>query len=131
MSILSQDLLDSYGLELQVQINSSGFGGIVFDYENALNFKFAGLLAGTNQVVIGHRTAAGWFFDKVVKQTVTKGVDYQLGVSVHDATVRVMFNGVTVASQTYQGFLNDGRVGLFTLKGASQFDDVFMGATSR
>jgi hypothetical protein len=81
-------------------------------------------------VVIGHRTATGWHFDKVVKQTVNQGVDYALGVSVHDSMVRVTLNGVTVASKTYRGFLDDGRVGLFTLKSTSHFDNVSMCATS-
>ncbi len=111
-------------------VNTQSIAGIIFDYESPLNFKFAGIIAGSNKAVIGHRTAAGWQFDESVNRTITAGVDYQLGVSIHDSMVSVSIGGVKVASHTYRGFVDDGNVGLFTWKGGSSFDNVSMKATT-
>ena len=42
---------------------ASGWGAnayILFDYQSATSFKFAGLDVAGNRVVIGHRDAGGW-----------------------------------------------------------------------
>ena len=36
---------------------------VLFDYWSPTDFKFAGIDLSTNKMVIGHRTADGWFYD--------------------------------------------------------------------
>ncbi len=81
-------------------------------------------------MVIGHRTATGWYFDEIVTRTIKPGASYNLSVSVQGSTVSVSVNGTRLASHTYGGsFLEDGTLGLFSLKGSSSFDNVWMRAT--
>jgi hypothetical protein len=105
-------------------VNTSSYGGLLFDYSDAINFKFAALLAGTRQVGLGHHDASGWHMDSLINYSVTAGTDYTLGVSIRGATVSVSVNGQSLLSSTYSESLLDGNAGLFTLKGTTAFDDL-------
>jgi hypothetical protein len=69
-------------LKMEATLNTESFGGLVFDYYNADVFKFAAVVPGSDQVVIGHHTKRGWFIDAAVTKTLTAGTDYNLGVSL-------------------------------------------------
>src|SRR5262249_61493208 len=57
-----------------VRANAAGTSaGLVFAYTDANNFLYAAVVAGSNQVVLGHRSNGVWGVDSVVTRTVTPG----------------------------------------------------------
>jgi hypothetical protein len=114
----------SVGLRLQSTINTLGYGGLIFDYQNEMNFKFAGILATTGQVVLGHRDSKGWTFDAALNAPIQSGVDYRLSLSLRDTSASLYLNEQNVLSFAYNSNLTDGYLGLFSLKGKTLFDDL-------
>jgi Ca2+-binding RTX toxin-like protein len=118
--------LSAYALlqfDATVQVGAAGSSaGVVFDYYDANNFKFAALVAGTNQVVIGHHTKSGWTIDATANRTVNVGTDYLLSVVLKGTTVSVNVDGQAVLGYVFNSGLVDGQAGLFTRGGASSFD---------
>jgi Ca2+-binding RTX toxin-like protein len=113
-------------VEYQATVNTTTTAGLVYDYYGPTDFKYAAVVAGANQVVLGHRTAQGWFTDSVVTRTVTAGADNVLLVALSGRTATVALNGATAASFTYNTVLNDGGLGLFARTGAASFDNVII-----
>ena len=107
--------------------------GIVFDFYDVNNFKFAAIVAGTNQVVIGHHTISGWTIDATttVAQTITPNTNYDLAVTLKGTTVSVLLNPTTLANgqqvsaaslgYVYNAVVTDGQADLFSRGGASTF----------
>jgi Ca2+-binding RTX toxin-like protein len=124
VSTFSLGVSAPYRLQLDAVLSTQGSGGIVFDYYNAKNFKFAMILSGTNQVVIGHRTKKGWYIDTAVSRTITAGVDYQLSVSLVGTTVSVSLGGAPVVGYVYNSLVNDGQAGMFARTGLSSFNSI-------
>ena len=90
-------------------------------------------MAGTNQVVLGHRTAAGWFVDAVATRTITAGTDYTLLVALDnspeaggDPTVNVVLNGQSAVGFAYhfQTVGAGSKIGLLARNGTASFDNV-------
>ncbi|CAM5793933.1 LEPR-XLL domain-containing protein [Rhizobacter fulvus] len=112
-------------LELSTTLRTAGRAGYVFDWYGSTNFKFAAIDVATQQVLIGHRTAAGWFVDAVASRALNATTDYTLGVTVRGASVSVTLNGQATIGFVYNAVAADGRFGLFG-KGAAgaSFDAV-------
>jgi hypothetical protein len=89
-----------------------------------MNFKFAGILATTGQVVLGHRDSKGWTFDAALNAPIQSGVDYRLSLSLRDTSASLYLNEQNVLSFAYNSNLTDGYLGLFSLKGKTLFDDL-------
>src|SRR5262249_51198697 len=110
-------------LEYSATVNTQGTGGLIFDYYTPTDFKYAAILAGSNQVVIGHRTAAGFFTDASGTATITAGTTYTLLLSIQGSTatnantVNAVLNNTTVASFTYNELLNNGGLGFLSRGG--------------
>jgi hypothetical protein len=124
VSLMGVDLVPSAIFNMQAKLNTTGLSGFVFDYQGPQNFKFAGINTQTNQVVIGHRNASGWHYDSVVSWGLNAGQDYTLGMSLHHSTATLTLNGASILSFKYNGFIDDGAVGLFVLDGQSSIDHV-------
>jgi len=115
-------------LEMEAAIQTATEGGIVFDYYGLDDFKFAALKADTNQVVIGHRTAKGWFIDAEAGYSIDQSQSYTLGVNIFGSNASVTVNGEAVLGYVFNSLLNDGEFGLLSKDGASTFDNfVFRG----
>jgi hypothetical protein len=127
----SDDALTTWGigvsseiaLRLQTTLKTLSNGGLIFDYQNELNFRFIGLFPGTQQLVIGHRDALAWNVDAVLNYSFDIGIDYQLTAYVEASSVSVSINGQSLLSWSSATLLNDGYIGLFSLKGTTTFDD--------
>jgi hypothetical protein len=115
-----------------VRAGASGTSsGVVFDFYDVDNFKFAAVVAGTNQVVIGHHTKNGWTIDATVSTPIVTGTTYTLALSLKGTTVSVLLNPTTSPSGqqlataalgfVYNAVITDGQAGLFTRGGASTF----------
>ncbi len=59
---------------------SNGF--IIFDYQTATDFKFAGAYAGTNQWIMGRRTTSGWVVNASLNASIDALTDYRLQVDI-------------------------------------------------
>jgi Ca2+-binding RTX toxin-like protein len=104
---LDQALPTYYELlsSVSFQAPTGGWNGnayVIFDYFSPTDFKFAGIDASTNKVVVGHRTAAGWIIDQtgVVTGGIASNKSYDLLVVVNGLVVTVFVNGS--AKLTYQ-----------------------------
>ncbi|QSA97859.1 OmpA family protein [Methylococcus sp. EFPC2] len=112
-------------LELGSTFRTAGRAGFVFDWYGSTDFKFAAIDVASKQVLIGHRTAAGWFVDRAASNaTLNATSDYTLGVSVRGSTVSLTLNGQTVAGFAYNAVGVDGRFGLFARTASASFDTV-------
>jgi hypothetical protein len=128
--------LDAIPNELQVSatINMAPAAGgffsntfIVFDYQSAFDFKFAGAYAGSDQWVIGHRSTSGWITDAFVNRAIDALTDYDLQLTI-DSTGLVMLSvgGVHQLSRQFAESLTDGGVGLGIRNAVGVFDNVFV-----
>jgi hypothetical protein len=110
---------------LSSTLRTSGSGGFVFDYYGTNDFKFVTVAADTKQIIIGHRTAKGWFIDAVYnKADLAANVDYTLGLTLKGTTASVTLNGAVVASHIFNGVVTDGDFGLFSRSGLTSFDSM-------
>ncbi len=124
LSILALAMDHNYNLDYSAIVNTSSFAGLVFDQHSATDFKFAAIVPGSNQVVIGHRTANGWYYDSLSSQSLAGGTDYALGISIRGSSVSVLLNGQTKLSFTFSKTLTNGGLGLISKAGPSTFDNV-------
>ena len=99
-------------VEYEAKVNTTSTAGLIFAYTSSLNFLYAAVVAGTNQVILGHRNASGWFTDAVATRTVMPGIDNTLLVSLEGSNVNVVLNNVTALSYTYNFQLTEGDLGL-------------------
>ncbi|WP_353083073.1 calcium-binding protein [Tessaracoccus lapidicaptus] len=107
---------------------------VIFDYFAPDDFKFAGVDQSTNKLVMGRRTAAGWFVD--VQSFIPGGVKYNtwytMLVAVNGTTVTVLLGGAfafthTFAPRIIDGVavgLNKGFVGVGSNQARGKFDNV-------
>lgn len=83
---------------------------VIFDYQSATNFKFAGINVSTNKIEMGVRTAAGW---QVLQQAAFPGsirndTWYNILLMVNGLTATLLVNNSNVFSYTYQATVVDG-----------------------
>ncbi|MEN8205399.1 MAG: calcium-binding protein, partial [Pseudomonadota bacterium] len=122
-------------LELEGTFSTDTLGGFFFDYYGESDYKFAGILADSNEVVIGHLSSktGDIKYDAVTDLSFAVGPDYDVRVGLKGPTVSVavgvedgqgniiyheilghVFNAVTV----------DGSFGLLSMGGQTAFDEV-------
>jgi Ca2+-binding RTX toxin-like protein len=120
-------------LELEVTVSPDTLGGVVFDHYEDGTYKFAGVLADTDQVVIGHVGRAGTIvYDTVADITfnLPTSDEYSLRVSLSGSTVSVAVLGGNGAKQTWYEVVGhafnavtvDGQAGLLSVSGESTID---------
>jgi len=97
---------------------------LIFDYKSATDFKFAGAYLGSDQWVIGRRTASGWMTDAVITQTVDPLINYALKIVIGtDGQVTLLAEGITL-THSYSESLLDGAIGLGTRNAIARFDSL-------
>ena len=100
---------------------NGGSGGVIFDYYDQNDFKFVSVVAGTNQIVIGHHIKNSWVVDAVVAKNIALNTDYTLSVSLQGTTVSVSLNSQAALGFVYNASVTDGQAGLFTRDGSASF----------
>jgi hypothetical protein len=109
-------------LQMDALLNTQKTGGVVFDYYNSENFKYAAIIAGSNQIAIGHHTRKGWFTDALATRTIVPGTDYTLSVSLKGTTISVSLNGQAVLGFVYNSLIVDGQFGVYGKDSGASFD---------
>ena len=116
-------------VEYTAQVNATTNGttaGLAFAYTSTNDFLFAGVVAGTNQVVLGHRANGVWTTDLSASATILAGANNTLMVAMSGNTVTVVLNGKSVLSRTYNVLAHDGALGLFSKGGGAVFDNLLI-----
>ncbi len=96
---------------------------IVFDYQSATDFKFAGIDAGLDKIRIGHRTEAGWIVDTQRNMQLRDGTEYELTLVLHGGVATIYVDGGNATSFSFNEALNTGLLGLGTDNAKAKFDD--------
>jgi hypothetical protein len=112
-------------LRFETTLSTEAMSGVIFDQYGPEQFKFVGILADTDQVVIGHHTERhGWVYDALADRSIEAGTDYDLEISAAGTSVSVRLNGQAVLGHVFTALLVDGHFGLFTHGSTSSFDSV-------
>ena len=133
MSLFDLDVAPNSFLELEVTVSPDTLGGVVFDHYEDSTYKFAGVLADTNQVVIGHVGQAGTVvYDAVADITfaLPSSSEYSLRVSLQGSVVSVALLGGNAVNPTWYDILGhafnavtvDGQAGVLSIGGTSTID---------
>ena len=98
---------------------------VLFDYQGAEDFKFAGVDVGLDKLQIGHRDATGWVVDEQIPVRLRSDTDYDLTVVLFGSQATVYVDEKDNISQDFGEPLNDGgMVGLGTNNATARFDDL-------
>ncbi|MEZ6044699.1 MAG: Calx-beta domain-containing protein [Planctomycetaceae bacterium] len=109
-------------------------GFIVFDYKSPTDFKYAGMLAGQNQWIVG-RYQGNWGnryasidWDNQGRK-IERDRAYEVHLRVVGNKVELSVDGERIISKVIDGVsnLNLGRVGLANYNGVTQFDNFRLG----
>jgi hypothetical protein len=110
------DALPGY-FELQASLSATKPTGgwkansyIIFDYQSAQDFKFAGLDLAISKLVMGHRDATGWHVDKqaAVKGGLKTDQPYNVLLAVNGLNATLLINNSLAFSHTYAPRVIDG-----------------------
>jgi hypothetical protein len=114
-------------LDLKATLQTAGRAGLVYAYYNSGYYKFAALLADTQQVVLGHYTTkSGFVLDATASWAVTAGTNYTLELTANGNTVSLMVNGSLALSYIYNSVVTSGQFGLISIKGANTFSNAYV-----
>jgi hypothetical protein len=108
---------------------------VIFDYQSATDFKFAGINVSTNKLVMGHRDAAGWHVDAqaVVRGGVKDNQFYNVLLAINGTNVTLVVNNQLYFTHTYaprvdaDGWaygINAGMVGVGSDNSRGVFDNI-------
>ncbi len=117
-------------LEINVTANTDATTGIVFDYYGADDFKYAGLSADGNALLIGHFKSGKWIMDASFDFDVKSGKDYEMALSLKGSTADVSLkaeganNWTAMVGYVFNAVTVDGRFGLLAKEGSASFDTV-------
>jgi hypothetical protein len=135
-----EDALPGY-YEIRATINASKpLAGsksntfLIFDYQGAEDFKFAGVNVSTDKIQIGHRDASGWVVDAQSNAQLKPNQDYQVLLAINGVSATLVVDGATVFSHSFaprvvdgMSFgLNTGMVGLGADNATANLDNVFV-----
>ncbi|MBN2328533.1 MAG: hypothetical protein JXR73_15420 [Candidatus Omnitrophica bacterium] len=123
ISTLSLDVAPSSMLEMEAFIQTSDQAGLVFDYYNPRDFKFAAILENADQVVIGHYTENGAVIDAGVDYSIKSSQIYDLNASIINEKASIFIDGQEIVSYEFNSLITDGEIGLLTMDVAGLFDD--------
>jgi Ca2+-binding RTX toxin-like protein len=110
---------------------------LVFDYQSATDFKFAGINVSTSKLEIGYRDETGWH---VVMQTPYTGAlkadtDYSVLLALNGSTATLVVNNKITMTYSFtprvdgdgfEHFLNEGMVGIGANNAKGQIDNVIV-----
>jgi Ca2+-binding RTX toxin-like protein len=115
-------------LDVEATVNTDATTGIVFDYYGPDDFKYAGLSAIGDTLVIGHFKSGKWVVDAGTDVDIEAGMDYELALSLKGTTVDVSLkaaganNWQTMLGHVFNGVTVDGAFGLLAKEGTASFD---------
>ncbi|HEY1380413.1 MAG TPA: hypothetical protein VGF55_26665, partial [Gemmataceae bacterium] len=122
---VDQFLPSYFELSTNVKLNASNRNAyLIFDYQSATDFKYAGIDQAANLMRIGQRTSAGWI-DTATLSTNLNGANFVLSL-VASRTTATLTVGSKSLAYTWSGSpatdaLNDGNLALGVHNGSGAF----------
>jgi hypothetical protein len=124
VTLMSPDVAAAYLVRLSASLQTTGEGGLVFDYYGPETYKFVSISSETSEIVIGHRTSKGVVADAVYTNPY---FDFSalndLEIILKGTTISVTFNGALVSGFVYNALVTDGGFGLLGASGSTAFDE--------
>jgi hypothetical protein len=128
----AQGLQTTSVLQLEATLNTQSTAGFVFDCYSLNDFKFAGIDAVNDRLVIGHHTATGgWAVDAAFDIAIEAGRDYLVSLSLKGTSVSLYLKDqpdslevLAMAGYVFNAVTVDGNFGLITRDGSGSFDAV-------
>ncbi len=117
-------------LDMELTVNTGGTTGIVFDYYDIADFKYVGLSADSDALIIGHYINGKWMIDASTFFAIKAGTDYELSLALKgttvDAAIRVdgASNWQAMVGHVFNAVTVDGQFGLLAKDGTASFDSV-------
>jgi hypothetical protein len=117
-------------LEIGMTVNTDATTGIVFDYYGPDDFKYAGLSADSDALIIGHFINGSWSVDASFDFDVEVGQDYEMALSLKGTTVNVSLkvkdaeNWQATVGHVFNAVTVDGGFGLLAKEGTASFGTV-------
>ena len=109
--------------------NAGGYwrnGQLIFDYVDDQNFKYVSLRFGENRVAIGEMVD-GSTQDKITPQkSLSYNTDYRVVALIEGQKATLLIDGDEIGSASFGEDLNDGRVGLFSNRAKTRYEDVLV-----
>ncbi len=127
---LSSGLAANSILEVDVTVNTDATTGVVFDYYGPGDFKYAGLSAESDALIIGHFVNGQWLVDASFDSNIKSGIDYEMALSLKGAAVSVSLrpegakNWQAMVGHVFNAVTVDGDFGLLAKEGSASFDTV-------
>ncbi|MBC2714899.1 MAG: calcium-binding protein [Desulfobacteraceae bacterium] len=115
-------------LDLAATVNTDATTGIVFDYYDSDDFKYAGLSADGDTVIIGHYRSGKWVVEASIDVEIEVGNDYEIALSLKGTTVDLSLKSVGAANwqanvgHVFNAVTVDGAFGLLAKEGAAIFN---------
>ncbi|MCA9041006.1 MAG: VCBS repeat-containing protein [Planctomycetaceae bacterium] len=130
---LYDPLVESFTFSATVRavggVNQLQNGFLIFDYHNENDFKYAGMLPGQNQWIVGHYQ--GNWANRVAQvdwddsgRDIKANQDYHLQIQVLGDEVRLFVDDEFITKGSFSGNLNSGMVGLASYHAVTCFDNL-------
>ncbi len=106
---------------------------LIFDYQDPLDFKFAGVNPAIDKLQIGHRTADGWIVDVQSNLQLRDNTDYNLTLAINGVTATLVVDNQHFLSHAFTprtdayGItygLNAGMIGIGAENSRGRIDNV-------
>ncbi|WP_431024660.1 hypothetical protein [Halomonas sp. H5] len=113
-------------VDVSVDKDKAGVGSnayILFDYQDADDFKFAGIDQSTNKLQIGQRTASGWEVLSQVNLKLWHDTLYTLGLVLNGTIATIVIDGQHESSYAFSDALNDGYLALGANNSVAHFSN--------
>ncbi len=101
-----------------------GNGYIIFDRQEDGTFKFAGISARKNKLIIGHYDGSEWIIDAYSHQKIKYGQDVALSLLINGTTASLVANTAGAVSFTFDTPITDGSLGIGTDNSSAHYNDI-------
>lgn len=116
--------IDSFArLELEIDYQTDGEAGLVFDYISEENYKFVTLNDSSNELYLGHMGKQGLQIDAVTGFDVDPA-GHQLTLTMLGTTASVAIDGQATLTHVFNSLLNDGSFGMMVNEGNANYEDL-------
>jgi Ca2+-binding RTX toxin-like protein len=109
-------------LRLESKLSTAARAGLVFDYYDHDDYKFAILDAATGALVLGHVRRGVRVVDATVALGIAAGSTRTLSLTLQGNIATVLVDGRQVLVRTYNALVTDGASGLIAAGGSAAFD---------
>ncbi|MEX0330675.1 MAG: LEPR-XLL domain-containing protein [Puniceicoccaceae bacterium] len=124
IDLIQLDVSPASLIRLAATLTANGEGGFVFDQYGLEDYKFVVVSSDSGEVLIGHRTAKGFFVDAAFADRDLRKGAQDIEVTLKGSTVSVMWNEQLILGHAFNALVTDGSFGILANHGQVAFDEV-------